>query len=241
VVVRVVEVAGVGQLMSLDYVRSADFLLTGGRRVAHGTTCRQDGHMTWEWVAPVVTGAVGIVGVVGTVWTANQGRKAQSDILAAQGKAEFERSLIAEKRVLYSKFLRAIEQSIDVSDRIFPSGGHSSASEPGEEANRENVAGSPRGDLDAELQAMRDSNSDLAALRAEIAVLGGLRIGVLASKVNSLAFQYRGGDASRLNEAIGFLTYAMHADISLDGPSQEEIIKPFLQKLDKYDAGATDP
>ncbi|WP_445257005.1 hypothetical protein [Nocardioides aurantiacus] len=65
--------------------------------------------MAWEWVAPVVTGAVGIAGVTGTVLNGRFSRDSAAALAHEQRVHALQERTHAEKRLAYAGFLEAVQ------------------------------------------------------------------------------------------------------------------------------------
>jgi hypothetical protein len=64
--------------------------------------------MSWEWVAPTVTGAVGVASVAAAAWTAGRSRHAQEEQLRAVHRVEDRRAALA----LFAEYLRVSDDAL---------------------------------------------------------------------------------------------------------------------------------
>ncbi|MGQ5259584.1 hypothetical protein ACTWLT_02380 [Micromonospora sp. ZYX-F-536] len=85
--------------------------------------------------------------------------------------------------------------------------------------------------LQAEDKVLTASMTELSGSRAEIAILGGLAIGNLASRLNTTIFNYAtSGEYASISEELSALSIVMHADIDIDNPARERILAEFSRK-----------
>ncbi|MGN9894042.1 hypothetical protein [Micromonospora sp. L31] len=183
--------------------------------------------MAWEWVGPVATCIAGIGGVAGTVWTAGRGRKSQIEAMKIQAQNERAHGLIAEKRAAYAQYLRSAEKAVDASDEIrglaekikrlkdVPTG-----------SQDKDLLSELREQLGSEDKIFKSHMANLAGLRAEITILGGLPIGRLASDTNASIYGYTAGkgEFTEVSARLSKLSMVMHLDIDIDNPERERVI-----------------
>ncbi|MFI2711224.1 hypothetical protein ACH495_13965 [Micromonospora sp. NPDC018662] len=190
--------------------------------------------MAWEWVGPVTTCVVGVAGVAGTVWTAGRSRTAQLEAMRIQGESQRTHALTAEKRVIYAKYLRCAEMSIDSTDRLkrLVEKLQNLKSNPSETQESEELV-QLRKLAEAEHEQSDSHDRELAALRAEIAVIGGPLIGSLASQTNSALHGYFvSGDFSEINAYLSRTVAVMHLDLDVSKPDRERIIERLIREAD---------
>jgi hypothetical protein len=68
--------------------------------------------MSWEWVAPVCTSAVGLAGIAATYYTARESRAAAARQLEEQRHAATEATLRADRLKAYSAFIQSFWDSM---------------------------------------------------------------------------------------------------------------------------------
>lgn len=73
--------------------------------------------MGLEWVATVVTGAVGAAGIGAALWGGSRERSAQITRLRLEADAEERRALITEKRRVYAGYLTSVTEVIEAIDK----------------------------------------------------------------------------------------------------------------------------
>lgn len=171
--------------------------------------------MAAEWLNQVITGAVGVAGIFGTGYAARQARKAQTESALVQAHEH----LVAEKRALYSEFLRAVGDAQEAGRRTKeikaqltrlleegPAQGQDIDRVAAELKSQENF-------LRNELPAI---NRRMQRYEAEISVLGGPKLGILAMELTtavSREAQLENDETSGTTAAMQRMTFAMHADI----------------------------
>ncbi|HEY0698092.1 MAG TPA: hypothetical protein VGD43_09825, partial [Micromonospora sp.] len=65
-----------------------------------------------EWLTPVVTGVVGVAGIGGAVLSAMVTRRTQVEVTHTASL----NALMVEKRQVYAKFLRLVEDALEVAE-----------------------------------------------------------------------------------------------------------------------------
>ncbi|WP_167537055.1 hypothetical protein [Micromonospora terminaliae] len=191
--------------------------------------------MTWEWLAPTTTAVVGLAGIAGTVAAASLARRTQIETARMASVNE----LLQEKRVLYAKYLRAAEDFRDASVELRRLNEAKAAmmarlgdhldlgDEPIPQELKVEISA-----LAARAQEMQKdlhaSEKNLRRLRAELSVIGGTALSIIAVTLETkLAAAALGTaeDHDELTNAMSNLTAAMHADVDPTNDRSEQFIK----------------
>ncbi|MET8200298.1 hypothetical protein ACWEOS_31090 [Micromonospora taraxaci] len=174
-----------------------------------------------EWLGPVVTGAVGVAGIGGTILSAVLTRRTQVEVTDAASL----NALLVEKRQLYARFLRIMEDAYEAAGEM---------REVADELDRMTAklvgAGELTDTLRQELkrdlerlsakkewmqQGRESSFGELKRVRAEISLLAGAALNMQVARAITLVMGYgaRRGEASEVSEALVDVASAMRSDV----------------------------
>ncbi|WP_091309445.1 hypothetical protein [Micromonospora chersina] len=191
--------------------------------------------MTWEWLAPTATAVVGLAGIAGTVGAATLARRTQIET----ARMAAVNALLQEKRALYARYLHAAEDFRDASTELLRL---NEAKDAMLERLRSHLDLDDQpipDELKAEISVLasraevmqRDlhaSEKHLRRLRAELAVIGGTALSIIAVRLESKLTAVALGTAREdddISGAMGYLTTAMHADVDPTNDESERLIR----------------
>ncbi|WP_147252674.1 hypothetical protein [Micromonospora endolithica] len=178
--------------------------------------------MAWEWLGPTATAVVGVAGITGTVVAAALTRRAQVEA----ARIAPAHSLLADKRVLYAKFLRSAEDQKDSALKLSKirlqlqefrtevEAFEDSAQEP-PQSLVERVERLVQEVSDVDVQ-IRSHEGELRRLSAEIAVVGGRELHGGTEKVRAAYADWiteKGGTLQSASHALRELAALMHQDV----------------------------
>ncbi|MEW2141579.1 hypothetical protein AB0869_02045 [Micromonospora vinacea] len=174
-----------------------------------------------EWMGPVVTGAVGIAGIGGTVLSAVLTRRTQVEVTDAASR----HALLVEKRQLYARFLRIMEDAHEsagemreVADGLDQLAAKLVAAGELTDAVRQDLKQSLAG-LSAKnesmKQALQASFAEMKRVRAEISLLADAEINLQVARAVTVMMAYaaRRGEGSAVTEALVGLASVMRRDV----------------------------
>lgn len=172
--------------------------------------------MAYEWVATAATAALGSAGLAATVWTTNRQQQAEASRLEKQNSLDLQKYWLSERRRLYGAFLatgQQYEEHCDAVRKVIRSRATAEASKT-------------VGSSDTEDQ-WQSTWRSLAALRAEISIITGDKLGRIAGLYIQVLDDYAGDRASRdaVDSVAAGMRVAMRYDLQTDLSTDEKATK----------------
>lgn len=198
--------------------------------------------MPTEWLAVATTLAGAGLGIVGGVWAALVGRRGQVDVARLANV----QALIAEKRLLYGKYVRVAEDLRDAARRFqrvaitLHRFSAELAEEPLDDARLvglETDGTALESSLATEREHLESIYAELRRLQSEVAVVGSIDLGILAIRLGDelFAFAATGQNSEQMDQTWAMLITAMNFDID---PERRNAVASIVAEFLGRDGGS---
>jgi hypothetical protein len=169
--------------------------------------------MAYEWIATAATAALGVAGLAATVWTTNRQQQAEARRLEVQNSLDLQKYWLSERRRLYGAFLATGELYEEHCERVRSIIRSRAAAKESEAKESEAKADSGTGD-----DQWQSTWRSLRALRSEISVLTGDRLGRIAGLYVDTLDDYAGDrvEIDAVRRVASGLRLAMRYDLQTD-------------------------